>query len=39
MQIAHMHEKIDESYAAQQKRLDAIERKLETIANKAEYSA
>ncbi|MBI4694316.1 MAG: DUF1003 domain-containing protein [Gammaproteobacteria bacterium] len=39
MQIAHMHEKIDENYAAQQKRLDAIERKLETMASKAEYSA
>lgn len=28
MQIAHMHEKVDEHYAATQKRLDAIERSL-----------
>jgi uncharacterized membrane protein len=32
MQIAHMHEKVDENYAASQKRLDQIERKLELLS-------
>ena len=31
MQIAHMHEKVDENYAAFQQRLDRIERKLDTL--------
>ena len=32
MQIAHMHEKVDENYAAFQQRLDRIERKLDSLA-------
>ena len=31
MQIAHMHEKVDENYAAFQQRLDRIERKLDSL--------
>jgi len=31
MQIAHMHEKVDENYAAFQQRLDRIEKKLDSL--------